>query len=200
MKRINKILILVVFILSFAVSSSFGQIADKGKFSGRLIGGGLALTGANSNNTTAGPTFGGSIAYGIGNGFALFAESGYGYTHNNSGNNVQLRQIPIIGGVTYNLGNFINSSVIQPYIGVAAGAYLLRLRTDGNPVFVSGIEQDATNFGAKALLGVNFKLNNDWSFEIYGNYTHIFDKNGDPGIESSEFNTVGFGAGLSYAF
>ena len=200
MKKLNKFLLMLVISLGFLITTSNAQIAEKHKLALRGASTGLALVGANSNNTTAGPGFGGSVAYGLGNGFTVFAESGYGFTNINSGNDLELRQVPIVGGLTYNFGYLLSSRIIQPYAGVAAGAYVLRLNQNGNSVFASGFEQNSTHFGLKGILGVNFQLSPVWSIDLQGSYSHMFSKSGDTGIDTDEYNSVGFGGGVSYAF
>jgi opacity protein-like surface antigen len=74
------------------------------------------------------------------------------------------------------------------------------LRLDDNTVTASGYEQKSTNFAMEGLLGVNFQITHDFAINVHGEYTHGFKKDGDPGLDSQEFNSVGFGGGLSYAF
>lgn len=200
MKKLSKILLMIVAMVTIIISSSFAQVEQKNNLSIKAISNGLVLTGANSNDTKVGPYFGGSVAYGLGYGVTVFAESGYGWTNFNSVDGLKFVQIPIIGGVTYNFGSLINSDIIQPYAGVSAGAYLLRLRQDGNTIFKTGFEQRTTSFGLQGIVGVNFQVDPAFAIDIRGNFSHLFSKTGDPGVDSQEFNSVGFGGGISYSF
>lgn len=83
MKKLSKISLMVVAIVTIIISSSFAQVAKKNSLSIRAISNGLVLTGANSNDTKVGPYFGGSVAYGLGYGLTVFVESGYGWTNFN---------------------------------------------------------------------------------------------------------------------
>jgi len=184
----------------FSVTSGLAQVAPENSVKIELGSSGLAMVGTNSRGTQAGPYFGGTIAYGAGQGVTLFAESGYGYTNYDANDKLNLVQIPILVGATYNFGELLNSDLVQPYAGISAGALNYLLQNNWNTVKANGYEQNSANFALEGILGVNFQINPAFAINVRGEYSHGFKKDGDPGLDSQEFNTVNFGDGISYAF
>jgi hypothetical protein len=200
MKAFVKMSLLVLVPLALCVNNSSAQVAAQGQFSFRPGSEGLTLVGENSDDSKFGPYFGGNVAYGIGDGFTLFAESGYGWTNYDSNNDLKLRQIPILGGATYNFGSLLNSSIVQPYVGVAGGAFLYDQELNGNTVTVSGVEQKTTNFGLEGIAGVSFKLNSKFAFDVRAKYDYVFADENKAGLESQDWSDLGIGGGISYLF
>lgn len=195
-----KMVLLALTLLALLVSTGSAQVAAPRQLSFRPGSEGLVLVGANSDDSKFGPHFGGSVAYGLGHNVTLFAESGYGWTNYDSNSDLKLRQIPILGGATYSFGSLLNSGIVQPYLGAAAGAFLFDQELNGTTVAVSGVEQKATNFGLQGIAGVSFKLNNQFAFDVRAKYNYIFADENKPGLESQDWSSLGIGGGISYLF
>lgn len=200
MKQLIRMSLLILLLLALLADASSAQVAASGQFSFRPASEGLTLVGDNSDDSKFGPYFGGSVSYGLGYGVTLFAESGYGWTNYDSNDDLKLRQIPILGGVTYNFGRLLNSSLVQPYLGAAGGAFIYRQELNGETVTISGVEQKATNFGLEGLAGVSFKLNSQFAIDVRAKYDYIFSDENKPGLESQDWRGVGIGGGISYLF
>ena len=200
MKKLINISLMILALFVLSITTNFSQVAHENSIKIEAVSSGLASVGTNSKNTTAGPYFGGSIAYGVGENITIFAESGYGYTNFDSNDKLNLVQIPILVGATYNFGELLNSDLVQPYAGISAGASNYLLQNDWNTVKTNGYEQKSTNFALGGLLGVNFQINPAFAINVRGEYNHGFKKDGDPGLDGQEFNSVSFGGGISYAF
>lgn len=200
MQQFFKTSSLVLALLALLVNASSAQVAAPGQFVLRPVSDALTLVGDNSEDSQFGPYFGGSVAYGIGYNLTLFAESGYGWTNFESNSELKLRQIPILAGATYNFGPLLNSSIVQPYLGVGGGAFLYDQELNGNTVQVSGIEQKTTNFGLEGSAGVSFKLNSKFAFDVRAKYDYVFSDENKPGLESQDWNGLGIGGGISYLF
>ena len=200
MKNLIKLSLMILALFAFSITTDFAQVAPENSLKVEAVTSGLASVGINSQNTTVGPFFGGTVAYGVGEGITVFAESGYGYTNFDSNDKLNLVQIPILVGATYNFGDLLNSNLVQPYAGISAGASNYLLQNDWNTVKTNGYEQKSTNFALGGILGVNFQINPAFAINVRGEYNHGFKKDGDPGLDSQEFNSVSFGGGLSYAF
>ncbi len=199
MKKIIKLSLMILAVTAFSITTNFAQVVPENNLKVEAVSSGLALVGTNSKDTKAGPYFGGTVAYGVGEGITVFAESGYGWS-NYSVDKFKLVQIPVIAGVTYNFSELLNSNLIQPYAGVSAGALNYQKQLDGNTASENGYEQKSTNFAMEGILGVNFQINPAFAINVRGKYSHGFSKNGDPGLDRQEFNSVSFGGGVSYAF
>ncbi len=200
MKKLVNISIIILSLVVFSITTNFAQVVPQNRLKIEAVSSGLALIGTNSSNTTVGPYFGGTFAYGVGEGLTIFAESGYGWANYNATDKMKLVEIPVVAGLTYNFGQLLDLNLVQPYAGVSAGALNSMLQIDGNTVKANGYEQKATNFALEGILGVNFQINPVFSINIRGKYNHGFSKNGDPGLDSEEFNSISFGGGISYAF
>ena len=200
MKKLITLSLMMLTIFVFSVTSNLAQVAPENSVKIEAVSSGLALVGTNSSGTQAGPYFGGTIAYGVGQNITLFAESGYGYTNYDVNDKLNLVQIPVLVGATYNFGELLNSDLVQPYAGISAGALNYLLQNDWNTVKANGYEQKSTNFALGGILGVNFQINPAFAINVRGEYSHGFKKDGDPGLDSREFNSVSFGGGISYAF
>ncbi len=200
MKKLINIYLMILALFALSITTNFAQVANENSLKIEAVSSELASVGTNSKNTTAGPYFGGSIAYGVGENITIFAESGYGYTNFDLNDKLNLVQIPILVGATYNFGELLNSDLVQPYTGISAGASNYLLQNDWNTVKTNGYEQKSTNFALGGILGVNFQINPAFAINLRGKYNHGFSKNGDPGLDSQEFNSVSFGGGVSYAF
>ncbi|MBI1803738.1 MAG: outer membrane beta-barrel protein [Ignavibacteriae bacterium] len=201
MKNIVNISLTMVALVALIVSVGSAQIAPEKKLNIRAVSDGSILVGANSTDSKAGPYFGGSVAYGLGSGASLYVESGYGWTNYQSADGVKLVSIPVLGGVTYNFGQLLNSNIVQPYIGASGGVFNYLRQQDGTTITVSGNEQKTTSFGLEGIAGVSFKVNEDVAIDIRGKYDHTFSKrdNGNS-LESQEWSNVGIGGGISYNF
>lgn len=200
MKKLITLQLMMLTIFVFSVSSGFAQVAPENSIKIELGSSGLAMVGTNSSGTQAGPYFGGTIAYGVGQGVTLFAESGYGYTNYDANDKLNLVQIPVLVGATYNFAELLNSDLVQPYAGISAGALNYLLQNDWNRVKANGYEQKSTNFALGGILGVNFQINPAFAINVRGEYSHGFKKDGEPGLDSREFNSLSFGGGISYTF
>ena len=200
MKKLINLSLMILIIFIFSITSNQAQVTPENTVKIEAVSSGLALVGTNSNDTQAGPYFGGTIAYGVGQGVTLFAESGYGWTNYNAVDKLKLVQIPVLIGATYNFGELLNSDLVQPYAGISAGALNYLLQLDDNTVKTNGYDQKSTNFALGGILGVNFQINSAFAVNVRGEYSHGFKKEGEPGIDSREFNSVSFGGGVSYAF
>ena len=200
MKKLLNISLLILSITILSITSNYGQVASEGSLKIEVASGGLALVGANSDNTQVGPYFGGTVAYGLGQGVTLFAESGYGWSNYKAVDKLSLVQIPVLVGATYNFGELLNSNLVQPYAGVSAGVNNYLLQLDWNTVNTNGYDQKSTNFALDGIIGVNFQITPVFGINVRGVYSHGFKKDGDPGLDSEEFNSVSFGGGISYAF
>ncbi len=200
MKQLVKTSILVFALLALLVNAGFAQVATQGRFILRPGSEALTLVGENSDDSEFGPYFGGSLGYGIGGGFTLFAESGYGWTNYESQNDLKLVQIPILGGATYSFESLLNSSVVQPYLGAAAGAFNFRQQLNGETTSVSGVEQKTTNFGLEGIAGVSFKLSSQFAFDVRAKYDYVFSDEDKPGLQSQNWSGLGIGGGISYLF
>ena len=200
MKKLVNLSIMILALVAFSITSNLAQVVPQNRIKIEAVSSGLALVGTNSSNTTAGPYFGGTFAYGVGEGLTIFAESGYGWVNYDAVNKQKLVVIPVVAGLTYNFGQLLDLNLFQPYAGVSAGASNTLLQIDGNTVKTNGYEQKSTNFALEGILGVNFQINPAFSINIRGKYNHGFSKNGDPGLDSQEFNSISFGGGISYAF
>ena len=199
MKSFMYALLLAIALVAVTVTNVSAQIAADNRLNVRGVSSGSVLVGANSTDSKVGPFFGGSIGYGLGYGTTLYVESGYGWTNFQSVDGLKLVSIPVLGGLTYNFGSLLNSSVVQPYIGAAGGVFNYMLQKDGNTVTVSGNEQKTTSFGVEGIAGVSFRLNDDVALDIRGNFDHAFAKkdNGNS-LESQDWNNAGIGGGISY--
>ena len=200
MKKLINLSLMILTIFFFSVTSNFAQVAAENTVRIEAVTSGLAMVGTNSAGTQAGPYFGGIIAYGAGQGVSLFAESGYGYTNYDADDNLNLVDIPVLVGAAYNFGELLNSDIVQPYAGIAAGVTNHFLQNDWKTVTTNAYEQKSTNFALGGILGVNFQINPAFAINIHGEYNHGFKKDGDPGLDSQEFNSVKFGGGISYSF
>jgi Outer membrane protein beta-barrel domain len=200
MKKLVNLSLVILSLIVFSITSNFAQVAPENALKIEAVSSGLALVGTNSSDTQAGPYFGGTVSYGIGKGVTIFAESGYGWTNYSAVDKLKLVQIPVVAGVTYNFGQLFDSELIQPYAGISGGMQNYQLQLDGNTVNNSGYDQKSTSFAAEGILGVNFQINPEFAINVRGKYTHGFSKDGDPGLDSQEFNSVSFGGGISYAF
>ncbi len=200
MKKLINLSLVILTIFFFSITSNFAQVARENSVKLEAVSTGLSMVGTNSAGTQAGPYLGGTISYGAGQGITIFVESGYGYTNFDANNKLNLIQIPILIGATYNLGELLNSDLVQPYAGITAGALSHLLQLDWNTVKANGYEQKSTNFALGGLLGVNFQINPALAINVHGEYNHGFKKDGDPGLDSQEFNSVSFGGGISYSF
>jgi len=192
------LMILTIFILS--IVSNRAQVVSENSVKVEAVSGGLSVVGTNSKGTQAGPYFGGIIAMGAGQGVTLFAESGYGWTNYDAVDKLRLVQIPVVVGAAYNFGKLMNSELVQTYAGISAGVLNSLPQLDGNTVSTAGYKQKSTNFTMEGILGVNFQINPSFSINIRGKYSHGFKKDGDPGLDNREKNTISFGGGISYAF
>ncbi len=200
MKKLINLSLMILTIFMFGIASTHAQVAPEHSIKIEVVSTGLALVGRNSTDTQAGPYFGGTIAYGAGQGVTLFAESGYGWTNYDKVDKLKLVEIPVVVGATYNFGELLNSDLVQPYAGISAGALNYLLQLDGNTVKTNGYEQKSTNFALEGIAGVNFQINPAFAINVHGKYSHGFKKDGDPGLDSREFNSISFGGGVSYAF
>lgn len=200
MKKLISILLILLTIFIFSTTSNLAQVTQENTIKIEAASGGLVSVGTNSSHTQAGPYFGGTIAYGVAQGVTIFAESGYGWTNYDAVDKLKLLQIPIVLGATYNFGELLNSDLVQPYAGISAGASNYLLQLDGNTVTANGYEQKSTNFAVEGILGLNFRINPAFAINVRGKYSHGFKKDGNPGPDSQEFNSVSFGGGISYAF
>ncbi len=200
MKKSVNLFLLLFVLLVFNVKTNFAQLASQNEIKLEVISSGIALIGANSSNTIAGPYFGGIFAYGVGEGLTIFAESGYGWTKFDKADNLKLVETPVTAGLTYNFGKLLNQSLIEPYAGLSTGALTLLLQSDGNTIQQNGYEQKSTTLSVEGILGVNFQIHPAFSVNILGKYSHGFSKEGDPGLDSQEFNSINIGGGISYAF
>ena len=200
MKNIGNKLLMMVALIAIVASNSVAQIAPERKLSIRAVSGGSVLTGASSTDSKVGPYFAGSVGYGLADGVTLYVESGYGWSNYQSVDGLKLVQIPILGGVTYNFGPTLNSSIVQPYVGVSSGVFSYLLQQDGNTLVFSGNEQKTTSFGLEGVAGLSFQVNADVAIDVRGKYDHVFSKKDNPGLESQEWNSVGIGGGVSYSF
>ncbi len=201
MKQLLNIFAAVVVLIAAVSTISSAQVAPEKNLSLRAVSAGSILVGANSTDSKVGPYFGGSLAYGLPYGISLYVESGYGYTSYQSIDGLKLASIPILGGVTYNFGSLINSSVVQPFAGVSAGAFNYSLRQNDNTVMIAGEEQKTTSFGVEGIVGVNFSVSPQFAIDVHGKYDHAFSKrdNGNA-LEGQEWSNVNFGGGVSYSF
>jgi hypothetical protein len=188
-----------IALVAITVTKVSAQIAPDNRMNVRAASTGSILVGANSIDSKMGPSFSGSLGYGLGYGTTLYIESGYGWTNFQSVDGLKLVSIPVLGGVTYNFGSLLNSSVVQPYIGAAGGVFNYMLQKDGSTVTVSGNEQKTTSFGVEGIAGVSFRINDFVALDIRGNLDHAFSKrdNGNS-IESQDWNNSGVGGGISY--
>src|SRR5258708_39590140 len=109
MKQIFNTLLAAVVLITAGSSVGSAQVAPEKNLSIRGISAGSILVGENSTDSKVGAYFGGSLAYGLPYGISLYVESGYGYTNYQSADGLKLVSIPILGGVTYNLGSLLNS-------------------------------------------------------------------------------------------
>ena len=200
MKRTISVLSVMIATVAVMVSTSSAQIAGKDQVVGRVNSGGTILVGQNSDDSKFGPYFGGSIGYGVGYGVTLYVESGYGWTNYKSLDGLKLVQIPVLGGVTYNFGPWLNSSIIQPYIGASGGVFNYLLQQDGTTITVSGNEQKTTSFGLEGIVGISFKIDEHVAIDIRGKYDHVFSNKDNPGLETQEWNNIGVGGGISFSF
>ena len=200
MKKLVNISMIILALVAFSITSNFAQVVRQNRIKIEAVSSGLALVGTNSSNTTAGPYFGGTFAYGVGEGLTIFAESGYGWANYDVRDKMKLVEILVVAGLTYNFGQLFDLNLVQPYAGVSAGALNSLLQLDGNTVKINGYEQKSTNLAFEGILGVNFQINPAYSINVRGKYSHGFSKNGDPGLDSQEFNSISFGGGISYAF
>ncbi len=200
MKKLIKLSLMILTIFVFSITSNLAQVAPENSVKIEAVSSGLALVGTNSKDTQAGPYFGGTIAYGAGQGVTLFAESGYGWTNYDKVDKLKLVDIPVVAGAAYNFGELLNSDLVQPYAGISAGVLNHLLQLDGNTVKTNGYEQKSTNFALGGILGINFQINPAFAINIRGEYHHGFKKDGDPGLDSQEINSISFGGGVSYAF
>ena len=201
MKKVVNILVMLVALVAVIISVSSAQVAPEKKLNVRAVSDGSILVGANSTDSKTGPYFGGSVAYGLGSGASLYIESGYGWTNYQSVDGLKLVSIPVLGGLTYNFGQLLNSNIVQPYIGASGGVFNYFLQQDGNTVTISGNEQKATSIGLEGIAGVSFKINEDVAIDLRGKYDHVFSKrdNGNA-LENQEWSNVGIGGGISYNF
>lgn len=200
MKKLMHIAVVTAVVIAFTSSNSFAQVAPEKSVSLRVVSDGLILVGQDSKDSQVGPYFGGSVAYGLGYGFTIYAESGFGWTNYHSTDGLRLVQIPVLGGATYNFGDLWNSSLVQPYIGVAGGVFNYLQQRDWNTITVAGNEQKTTQFGLEGIAGVNFKISDHIAVDVRAKYDHVFSDRGRPGIENQEWNNVGVGGGISYYF
>lgn len=180
MKKLISIPLMLLTIFIFSATSNVAQVAPENTVKIEAASGGIALVGTNSSHTQAGPYFGGTIAYGVGHGVTVFAESGYGWTNYDEVDKLRLVQIPILLGATYNFGQLLNSDRVQPYAGISAGASNYLMQIDGNTVTSNGYEQKSTNFTAEGILGLNFRISPAIAINISGKYSHGFKKDGNP--------------------
>ena len=199
MKSFIYAVLVAIALGAITVTNVSAQIAADNKLNVRAASTGSILVGANSTDSKVGPSFSGSIGYGLGYGTTLYVESGYGWTSFQSADGLKLVSIPVLGGVTYNFGSLLNSSIVQPYIGAAGGVFNYMLQKDGNTVTVSANEQKTTSFGVEGIAGVSFRINDDVALDIRGNFDHAFSKrdNGNS-LESQDWNNAGIGGGISY--
>jgi hypothetical protein len=200
MRHLFKTSLLALALLALLANASSAQVAAPGRFILRPGSDALTLVGDNSDDSQFGPYFGGSLGYGLGSGITLFAESGYGWTNYESNNELKLRQVPILGGATYNFGSMLNSSVVQPYLGAAAGAFVYDQQLNGTTVTISGVEQKTTNFGLEGIAGVSFKLSSQFAFDVRAKYDYVFADEDKAGLESQDWRGLGIGGGISYLF
>jgi hypothetical protein len=200
MKKLVNISLMLFALFAFVISTNYAQVVNDHTLKIEAVSTGLAVVGTNSIDTQAGPYFGGTVAYGVGDGITVFAESGYGWTGYSSVNKLRLVQIPIVAGFTYNFGQIFDSYIIQPYAGISVGADNYLLQLDGTTITTAGYDQKSTNFAAEGILGVNYQITPAFAINVRGKYNHGFSKNGNPGLDSQEFNSVSFGGGISYAF
>ncbi len=122
MKKLVNISIMILALVAFSITSNFSQVVPQNQIKIEAVYSGLALVGTNSSKTTAGPYFGGTFAYGVGEGLTIFAESGYGWANYNAVDKMKLVEIPVVAGLTYNFGQLFELNLVQPYAGVSAGA------------------------------------------------------------------------------
>jgi hypothetical protein len=199
MKNLTYISIIVVILMMSFSSPVAAQLAEKNQLDAQLLTNGIIMVGQNSVDSKVGPYFGGTLAYGLGYGVSLYAESGYGWTNFQSNDKLQLVQIPVIGGVSYNFGELLHSSVIQPYVGVGGALFNYMLQSDGSTITVDNAEQATSNFGTEGIAGVHFTIQDyNLGVDLRAEYNHVFSDRGKPGIENQDWNAVGLGAGLSY--
>ena len=181
MKKLINFTLMILTITVLSITSNYGQVAPEGSLKIEAGAGGLALVGANSDNTKTGPYLGGTLAYGIGQGITIFAESGYGYSDYKAVNKLSLVQVPVLVGATYNFSELLNSDMVQPYAGISAGVTNYLLQLDWNTVSANGYEQKSTNFTLEGIMGVNFQVTPDLGINVSGKYNHGFKKDRGPG-------------------
>jgi hypothetical protein len=201
MKQVFYTLLAVVVLLTAGISVGSAQVAPEKNLTIQAISAGSILVGQNSTDSKVGPFFGGSLAYGLPYGISLYVGSGYGYTNYQSVDGLKLVSIPILGGVTYNIGSLLNSSIVQPFVGVAGGAFDYTLRMNDNTVTILGVEQKTTSFGLEGVAGVSFSVAPQFAIDVHGTYDHVFSKRDNGNLlETQEWNNVSFGGGVSYSF
>ncbi len=200
MKNFWKSLMMSVLLGTLA-SPGYAQVAPENRITLRGASDASILVGAGSTDSKVGPSFSGALGYGIGSGVTLFVESGYGWTNYQSVDGRKLVQIPVLGGLTYNFGQLINTDRVQPYVGASAGIFNSLYQQDGSTVSVSGNELKTTNFGLEGLAGVSVRLTEDVALDVRGSFDHIFSKRDNGNLlESQEWSDAGIGGGISYNF
>ncbi|MBI4547023.1 MAG: hypothetical protein HY707_03525 [Ignavibacteriae bacterium] len=202
MKQMISVALLSTIATLFLSFTSLGQVAGKNELNARIVSDGMILVGDQSDDSQVGPYFGGSIGYGLGYGVTLYVESGFGWTNYDSKDGLRLAQIPVLGGVTYNFGDLLGSTIVQPYVGASAGIANYFLQQDWNTISIGASEQKTTNFAVEGLVGVNFRIpDSPVTIDIRAKYDHVFsDRDRGVGLESHEWNNVGVGGGISYNF
>jgi hypothetical protein len=202
MKKLTTMLFMWATLILVLTSVCFSQVAGKNELNVRIVSDGMILVGDQSTDSQLGPYFGGSIGYGVGSGLTLYVESGFGWTNYHSIDGLRLVQVPVLGGVTYNLGDLLGSTIVQPYVGASAGIANYSLQQDWNTIIIGASKQKTTNFALEGLVGVNFRFSDSRiGIDIRAKYDHVFsDRDRGVGLESHDWNNIGIGAGVSYNF
>lgn len=172
-----------------------------GKFLAGVNVGGLQMVGDGSDNAKFGMIFTGKLGYEVMPQLTVGVESGYGWIGNSDNDDIKVKCIPIVANATYDFNTLVKSTLVHPYFGVGAGAYMLRLENDGNLMSIDGTEQKTTSFGLEGVLGVNYVIPTaPIGIDVHGKYAHIFSDNDEVGLKSHDWNTINVGIGLTYYF
>lgn len=186
---------------AFAQTRSTDRTELYGRWSLRIGAQAINHVGDNVEDATFGPMFRMRVGYDVIPDLTVFVESGYGWVADENNDDLRAVQIPIIGGAVYDLGPQLSSHTVRPYVGAGAGVFLYRTELDGELVTLGNEEQEIASFGLEGILGVSVLFDNlPLAVDIHGTYDHVFSDDDKPGLQSQDWDTIGFGAGVTWYF
>ena len=163
-----------------------------------------------SGSLDDGVYYGGSVAYGVNDWFAVGIEGGYGdagtsFVIGRATHNAKISRIPLFMDLIFRCNKFTDSNFI-PYGVVGLGALFTDAHGFGT-LTSANLKLDVDNsFAAKFGLGVDWFVNDRWVLNVEASYVwaaadaNIKDLSGGGTVDSANMDYWMIGAGAKYLF